>query len=420
MPAAELARLQSERLAALVDRLLAAGGTQARRLKEAGVAGGDGLTVADLPRLPFTVKQDLWDGYPFGMLAVPREQVVAIHGSSGTGGRPTLVAYTRDDLRLWARMCARSLGCAGASAGSLVHNAYGYGLFTGGLGIHQGAIELGAAVVPVSGGMTSRQVTLIRDLRPDILTCTPSYALRLGEALGSASSGLKAGLFGSEPWTDEMRVRIGDLLGLRALDIYGLSEVIGPGVATECYEAADGLHVNEDHFIVEAIDPATGEPVPDGTPGELVFTTVTKQALPLLRYRSGDIASLNRGPCVCGRTLTRMSKVIGRRDDMLVLSGVNVYPSEVERVLLAESSLAPDYLLVVDKRSAPHRLIACCEPVASGASTGAIEARLKDTLGVRVRLAMLPAGTVPRTEVGKAVRVVSWDGGAPPLPGLDA
>jgi phenylacetate-CoA ligase len=346
--------------------------------------------------------------------------VVAIHGSSGTGGRPTLVAYTRDDLRLWARMCARSLGCAGASAGSLVHNAYGYGLFTGGLGIHQGAIELGAAVVPVSGGMTSRQVTLIRDLRPDILTCTPSYALRLGEALGSASSGLKAGLFGSEPWTDEMRVRIGDLLGLRALDIYGLSEVIGPGVATECYEAADGLHVNEDHFIVEAIDPATGEPVPDGTPGELVFTTVTKQALPLLRYRSGDIASLNRGPCVCGRTLTRMSKVIGRRDDMLVLSGVNVYPSEVERVLLAESSLAPDYLLVVDKRSAPHRLIACCEPVASGASTGAIEARLKDTLGVRVRLAMLPAGTVPRTEVGKAVRVVSWDGGAPPLPGLDA
>jgi phenylacetate-coenzyme A ligase PaaK-like adenylate-forming protein len=420
MPAAELTRLQSERLAALVDRLLAAGGTQARRLKEAGVERGGGLTVADLPRLPVTVKQDLWDGYPFGLLAVPREQVAAIHGSSGTGGRPTLVAYTRDDLRLWARMCARSLGCAGASAGSLVHNAYGYGLFTGGLGIHQGAIELGAAVVPVSGGMTSRQVTLIRDLRPDILTCTPSYALRLGEALGPVPSGLKAGLFGSEPWTHELRVRIGDLLGLRALDIYGLSEVIGPGVATECYEAADGLHVNEDHFIVEAIDPATGEPVPDGTPGELVFTTVTKQALPLLRYRSGDIASLNREPCVCGRTLTRMSKVIGRRDDMLVLSGVNVYPSEVERVLLAESSLAPDYLLVVDKRSAPHRLIACCEPVASGASAGAIEARLKDTLGVRIRLAMLPAGTVPRTEVGKAVRVVSWDGGAPPVPGLDA
>jgi phenylacetate-CoA ligase len=422
MPAAELTRLQSERLAALVDRLLAAGGTQARRLKEAGVERGDGLTVADLPRLPVTVKQDLWDGYPLGMLAVPREQVAAIHGSSGTGGRPTLVAYTRDDLRLWARMCARSLGCAGASAGSLVHNAYGYGLFTGGLGIHQGAIELGATVVPVSGGMTSRQITLVRDLRPDILTCTPSYALRLGEALAASgpAASLKAGLFGAEPWTDALRTHIEELLGLRALDIYGLSEVIGPGVAAECYEAADGLHVNEDHFIVEAIDPATGEPVPDGTPGELVFTTVTKQALPLLRYRSGDIASLNREPCRCGRTLARMSKVIGRRDDMLVLSGVNVYPSEVERVLLAEPDLAPDYLLVVDKRQAPSRLIACCESLTVRASpdAGALEARLRDVLGVRVRVTVLPAGTVPRTEVGKAVRVVTWDGGEPPLPGL--
>jgi phenylacetate-CoA ligase len=219
-----------------------------------------------------------------------------------------------------------------------------------------------------------------------------------------------------------MRTRIGELLGLRALDIYGLSEVIGPGVAAECYEAADGLHVNEDHFVVEAIDPATGNPVPDGTPGELVFTTLTKQALPLLRYRSGDIASLNRAPCACGRTLTRMSKVIGRRDDMLVLSGVNVYPSEVERILLAQSALAPDYLLVVDKRSAPSRLIACCESRTAGASpaAGAIEARLKDTLGVRVRLALLPTGTVPRIEVGKAVRVVTWDGGEPPLPGLAA
>jgi phenylacetate-coenzyme A ligase PaaK-like adenylate-forming protein len=423
MPSAERTRLQDERLRALVDRLLAADGLQGRRLKEAGVTCGDGLTTADLPRLPVTVKQDLWDAYPFGLLAVPREQVVAVHGSSGTGGRPTLVAYTGDDLRLWARMCARALGCAGATAASLVHNAYGYGLFTGGLGLHQGAIELGATVVPVSGGMTSRQVTLVRDLRPDILTCTPSYALRLGEALaasGDSGSSLKAGLFGAEPWTDEMRTRIGDLLGLRALDIYGLSEVIGPGVAAECYEAADGLHVNEDHFIVEAIDPATADPVPDGTPGELVFTTVTKQALPLLRYRSGDIASLNREPCVCGRTLTRMSKVIGRRDDMLVISGVNVYPSEVERVLLAESALAPDYLLVVDERSAPSRLIACCEErtAAARAVTQAIESRLKDTLGVRVRLALLPAGTVPRIEVGKAVRVVTWGGGEPPLPGL--
>jgi phenylacetate-CoA ligase len=423
MPAAERARLQDERLRNLVGRLLDAGGPQARRLRAAGVQRGDRLGLADLPRLPMTEKTDLWDAYPFGLLAVPMSEVVAVHGSSGTGGRPTLVAYTRADLRLWARMCARALGCAGATADSVVHNAYGYGLFTGGLGIHQGVIELGATVVPVSGGMTARQVTLVRDLRPDILTCTPSYALRLGEALaaaGNAGHSLKAGLFGAEPWTDALRARIEELLDLRALDIYGLSEVIGPGVAAECAEAADGLHVNEDHFLVEAVDPASGEPVPDGTPGELVFTTVTKEALPLLRYRSGDIASLNRAPCRCGRTLARMSKVIGRRDDMLVLSGVNVYPSEVERVLLAEPALAPDYLLVVDAREVPSRLTACCEYRTAGASraVSAIEDTLRDELGVRVRLHIVPAGTVPRTEVGKAVRLVTWDKGEPPVPGL--
>ena len=423
MPPAQRARLQDQRLRDLAGRLLAADGPQARRLREAGVQAGDRLGLADLPRLPMTEKQDLWDAYPFGLLAVPMSEVVAVHGSSGTGGRPTLVAYTRADLRLWARMCARALGCAGATAGSVVHNAYGYGLFTGGLGIHQGAIELGATVVPISGGMTARQVTLVRDLRPDILTCTPSYALRLGEALAAAGSpghSLKAGLFGAEPWTDALRARIEELLDLRALDIYGLSEVIGPGVAAECAEAADGLHVNEDHFLVEAVDPASGEPVPDGTPGELVFTTVTKQALPLLRYRSGDIASLNREPCRCGRTLARMSKVIGRRDDMLVLSGVNVFPSEVERVLLAEPALAPDYLLVVDSRAVPSRLIACCEFRTAGASraVSAIEDTLRDELGVRVRLHIVPEGTVPRTEVGKAVRLVTWDKGESPVPGL--
>jgi phenylacetate-coenzyme A ligase PaaK-like adenylate-forming protein len=423
MPPAQRARLQDERLRDLAGRLLAADGPQARRLREAGVQAGDRLGLADLPRLPMTEKQDLWDAYPFGLLAVPMSEVVAVHGSSGTGGRPTLVAYTRADLRLWARMCARALGCAGATAGSVVHNAYGYGLFTGGLGIHQGAIELGATVVPISGGMTARQVTLVRDLRPDILTCTPSYALRLGEALAAAESpghSLKAGLFGAEPWTDALRARIEELLDLRALDIYGLSEVIGPGVAAECAEAADGLHVNEDHFLVEAVDPVSGEPVPDGTPGELVFTTVTKQALPLLRYRSGDIASLNREPCRCGRTLARMSKVIGRRDDMLVLSGVNVYPSEVERVLLAEPALAPDYLLVVDSRAVPSRLIACCEFRTAGASraVSAIEDTLRDELGVRVRLHIVPEGTLPRTEVGKAVRLVTWDKGESPVPGL--
>src|SRR6202035_4955328 len=267
MPAEALAGVKQDRLRALVDLLLSVpGGLQAARLRDAGVTSGAGLTLADLPRLPFTTKRDLWEAYPFGLLPVPREDVVVVHGSSGTGGRPPLVAYTRADLRLWARMCARALAAAGATPASIVHNAYGYGLFTGGLGIHQGAIELGATVVPVSGGMTSRQVTLISDLKPDILTCTPSYALRLGEALaqaGHTSTSLRGGIFGAEPWADALRARLQDLLGLRALDIYGLSEIIGPGVAAECVEAADGLHVNEDHFLVEAVDPLTGAPVPE-------------------------------------------------------------------------------------------------------------------------------------------------------------
>jgi phenylacetate-coenzyme A ligase PaaK-like adenylate-forming protein len=429
MPPERLVLLQRDRLRGLIGRLLAADGIQAGRLKEAGVTAGEDVTMDDLPRLPTTVKADLWHGYPFGMFAVPPADVVTLHGSSGTGGRPTLVGYTRDDLRLWARMCARALAAAGAGPASTVHNAYGYGLFTGGLGIHQGAIELGATVLPVSGGMTARQVTLLRDLQPDILTCTPSYAIRLGEALAEAGltpgNGLRltAGLFGAEPWTDAMRSRIEELLGLRALDIYGLSEVIGPGVAAECVVAADGLHVNEDHFLVEAIDPQTGRPVPDGTPGELVFSTVTKQALPLLRYRTGDIASLRRGPCACGRTLAKMSKVTGRRDDMLVVRGVNVYPSEVERVLLEHPELAPDYLLVLDERVTPLRLLACVEyrtpRLDPAPAADQIESRLREQLGVSVTVHVVDPGTVPRTEVGKAVRIRRWAaGGEAPLPGL--
>jgi phenylacetate-CoA ligase len=287
-------------------------------------------------------------------------------------------------------------------------------------------------------------VTLIRDLHPDILCCTPSYAIRLGEALAEAGVrpgeglALKAGMFGAEPWSEQMRARIEELIGLRALDVYGLSEVIGPGVACECIEAADGLHVNEDHFLVETIDEITGEPVPDGTPGELVFSTVTREALPLLRYQTGDIASLRHGTCVCGRTLVKMSKVTGRRDDMLVVRGVNVYPSEVERVLLAEPGICPDYLLVLDERQAAGRLIACCEYLTTGAAgppagargaagppesglpaEGELETRLRDELGVSVRVRVLPPGTVPRSEVGKAVRVVRWRDGSPPLPGLE-
>ncbi len=431
MSDAERAAIQIRRLAAMAGRLLAAGGSQAERLRAAGVTHGREVTLDSLPGLPFTRKQDLWDGYPFGLLAVPRDEVVAVHGSSGTGGRPTLVSYTRGDLDLWSQMCARALAAAGATAASTVHNAYGYGLFTGGLGIHQGAIRLGATVVPVSGGMTARQLTLLQDLKPDILACTPSYAIRLGEAFAErgvkpGELSLRAGLFGAEPWSEPMRARIGDLLGLRALDIYGLSEVIGPGVAAECLVAADGLHVNEDHFLVEAIDPASGVRVPDGTPGELVFTTLTKQALPLLRYRTGDVAALRRGPCPCGRTLVKMTKVAGRTDDMLVIRGVNVYPAEVERVLLADGRTSPHYQLVVDARAAVKDLVVAVEyRTAAAAGTRHsdplahdLATAIREQLGFRARVQVLPAGTVPRTEVGKAVRVTKWAAGEPPLPGL--
>lgn len=433
MPPEQRAEIQGKRLRDLIDRLIAAGGPQAGRLAQAGVTSGAQASLDNLAELPTTAKQDLWDGYPFGLLAVPRSEVVAVHGSSGTGGRPTLVSYSRADIALWARMCARALAAAGAGPGSIVHNAYGYGLFTGGVGIHQGAIELGATVVPVSGGMTARQVTLIADLKPDVLTCTPSYAIRLGEALAEAGLtkdtglSLKVGVFGAEPWSDQLRTRIDDLLGIRSLDIYGLSEVIGPGVACECVVAADGLHVNEDHFLVETLDPVTGEPVGEGIAGELAFTTLTKQAMPLLRYRTGDIAALRHGTCECGRTLVKMSKVTGRKDDMLVIRGVNVYPSEVERVLLAEPALAPDYLLVIDEREGRRDLIACCEfathslpgsTLSEDIARGVLESRLREALGLRVRVAILPPGSVPRTEVGKAVRVRPWSAGEPPVPGL--
>ncbi|GLZ07708.1 phenylacetate-coenzyme A ligase [Actinomadura sp. NBRC 104412] len=427
----ERAALQRHRLWGLVDRLMLAGGVQADRLREAGVERGADVTLAELHKLPFTTKQDLWDSYPLGMLAVPRDQVVAVHGSTGTKGRPTLVAYTKADLDLWASMCARSLSCAGASAESVVHNAYGYGLFTGGLGIHQGAVALGATVVPMSGGMTERQVRMLADLKPDILTCTPAYALRLGEAAAEAGvdlSSLKTGVFGAEPWSEELRAAIQDVLPIKALDIYGLSEVIGPGVATECLEQ-NGLHVNEDHFIVEAVDPETGTPVADGEPGELVFTTPTKQALPLLRYRTGDVASLTHGDCNCGRTLVRMSKVRGRVDDMLVIRGVNVYPSEVERVLLGSGLVVPHYQMVVDRRKPDVRLVVACEAATEAASDASPEAAegalaeeltraLRADLGLTADVRVLPSGTVPRVEVGKAVRVVTWESGEPPLPGI--
>ena len=420
----ERTSLQQDRLRSLVDRLLAADGLQASRLRGAGVDAGADVVLDRLADLPTTSKQDLWDHYPFGMSAVPREDIVAVHGSSGTGGRPTLVGYTRGDLDLWSEMVGRSLGCAGAKAGDILHNAYGYGygLFTGGMGFHLGGIKMGLTVVPVSGGMTQRQLTLLGDLGPQYLTCTPSYAVVLGEAAresGQDLSTLRAGIFGAEPWSEAMRAQIEALLPLKALDVYGLSEVIGPGVATECIEGQNGLHVNEDHFLVETIDPVTGDPVPDGTPGELVFSTLTKEGLPLLRYRCGDIASRHREACVCGRTLVRMSKVLGRRDDMLVIRGVNVYPSEVEAVVLAQPDLSAHYQLVVDERGPVSELIVCCESASADAAlVDSLGHALRERLGLRAQVRVLPSESLPRQEVGKAVRVIRWREGKPPVPGI--
>jgi phenylacetate-CoA ligase len=414
--------LQQRRLVRLVDRLLTADGLQAARLRDAGVRAGADVTLDDLHRLPTVTKQDLWDHYPNGLRAAPAEDIVCIHGSSGTGGRPTLVPYTAADVDLWAQVMARALGGAGATRRSLIHNAYGYGLFTGGLGVHHGGMRLGATVLPLSGGMTDRQVRMITDLQPDILTCTPSYAIFLGEAMaaaGVAPTSLRAGVFGAEPWTNEMRVQIERLLGLRALDIYGLSEIIGPGVAAESLDSDGMLNVAEDHFFVEAIG-ADGAPAPDGTPGELVFTTLTKTGMPLLRYRSGDVATLAGPVPGAPRTLRRMSKLLGRTDDMLVVRGVNVFPTEIEAVLLADQRVSPHYLVVEDRRvpARPELRIGVEQTTKGGTLAADLGSALRERLGITCVVRVLAAGSVPRVEVGKAKRFVRWSDGPPPLDGL--
>jgi phenylacetate-CoA ligase len=382
-----------------------------------------GTTLAELATLPFTTKQDLWDAYPFGLLAVERERIRRVHATSGTKGRPTIVAYSEADLAVFRQVNARALAAAGGGSGTVVHNAYGYGLFTGGLGLHGGAELLGCAVVPVSGGQTDRQVVLVRDLRPEILCCTPSYGTLLGEALCEAGIGpdenpLRAGIFGAEPWSEEMRRRLEALHGIAALDIYGLSEAIGPGVASECLEARaeldaggpGGMHLNEDHFFPEVVDPTTGEPAGEGEVGELVLTTLTKEALPLVRYRTGDLTKLNRQPCPCGRTTVRMARLVGRADDMLVVRGVNVFPSEIEAVVLAMPQLAPHYTIVLDSTAAMAELVVVCELAAGEADRQALARELADRisrrLGISGRATVGTPGTLPRTEVGKAVRLV--------------
>src|ERR1700751_1602287 len=347
-----------------------------------------GVEPEALAEQPFRVKSELRDAYPFGLLRVPLEECVRIHASSGTRGKATIVAYTRGDIAAWADCCARALAAAGGGPGTVVHIAYGYGLFTGGLGIHYGAERLGCTVVPASGGNTRRQAQLLEELGAEILCCTPSYALAIADHVSEPSRlRLRAGVFGAEPWTEGLREAVERALGLAALDIYGLSEVMGPGVSAECSEGRDGAHVNEDHFLVEVVDSESGELLQDGEVGELVFTTLTKEALPLLRYRTGDLASLTREPCACGRTFARMSRVLGRTDDMLIIRGVNVFPSEIERALLAIPELEPHYQLVVER---PGRLDELTVQVEGAVEAAAVAEQLHSMLGVTARVEIVP------------------------------
>lgn len=420
--------LQEKRLKGLVDRLLAAGGVQGARLRECGVRSGAEVGLDDLPLLPFTTKQDFWDFYPFGMRTAPEEDIVCVHCSSGTQGRSTLAPYTAHDLDVWAEVMARALGGAGASRRSTVHSAYGYGMFTGGMGVHHGALRLGATVLPASSGATDRQLRLILDLQPDVLCCTPSYAIYLGESLRSTGISpdqlaLRVGVFGAEPWTEEMREEIENLLGLRALNIYGVTELIGPGVACESPDSGGLMNIAEDHFYPEVVD-ESGRPLPEGQSGELVFTTLTKTGLPLLRYRTGDHGSLHGPEPSSARTLRRMSRVHGRSDDMLVIRGTNVFPTEVEAVLLADHRVAPHYLMVEDRRDKSHpELRIGVEPYDPRVDSAVLEydltRALRDRLGVTCIVRVLEPNRIPRTDSGKTRRVVRWEHGVVPLPGLE-
>jgi phenylacetate-CoA ligase len=393
-------------------------------LGTAGIAVERIKGLADLAGLPFTHKDHLRAHYPFGLFAVPLAEVARIHASSGTKGKPTVVGYTRRDLQVWREVMARSLAAAGAEPGHLIQVAYGYGLFTGGLGFHDAAEHMGLTVVPASSGNTLRQILLLQDFRPRGLACTPSFALHIAESMREQgidprSVGLGFGLFGAEPWTEAMRRQLEALWGAPALDFYGLSEVIGPGVAGECAEQR-GLHLSEDHFLPEVVDPRSGDPLPPGSEGELVLTSLTKEALPVIRYRTGDVTSLDRERCRCGRTTTRMARIKGRTDDMLIIKGVNVYPSQMEAALLTVAELAPHYQLVVDRTQAFPTLAVHVEPSERivqewggfdaarpevVALTARVAERVRGHVGLNPEIAIVPPKSIPRSE-GKAVRVV--------------
>jgi len=421
LPREVLEALQLKRLQQVVQKVYHTVGFYKKAFDQAGVKPDDIRTLADIERLPLTTKQDLHDNYPFGLFAVPMSSVVRLHASSGTTGRSTVVGYTKRDIDTWSELMARCFVAAGLTKNDIIHNAYGYGLFTGGLGIHYGAERLGASVIPMSGGNTKRQIMLLQDFGPTAICCTPSYALHLaeqGQAMGvdMGSLNLRVGIFGAEPWTEKMRQIIEDSLNLTALNIYGLSEVMGPGVSMECIEERRGMHVFEDHFIVETIDPRTGKVLPKGEPGELVFTTITKEAFPLIRYRSRDMSSLIVEPCRCGRSHVRMDRVTGRSDDMLIIRGVNVFPSQIEAVLVDIRGVEPHCQLIVDREDSLDTLevqVEVSEQVFSDSGTVKvlqnIERRIirdmKDYLGISVRVKLVEPKTLGRFE-GKATRVL--------------
>jgi phenylacetate-CoA ligase len=417
MARGDLQALQLARLQQAVERAYARVPPVRNKLDAAGVRPDAIKTLADVARIPFSVKTDLRDNFPFGLFAVPRENLLRLHASSGTTGKPTVVGYTRGDLDLWSDLMARSLACMGARPGDVFHNAYGYGLFTGGLGFHYGAERLGLTTVPVSGGATERQVMLIKDFGARILGATPSYALNIAEVAAGAGVdmrklSLRYGCFGAEPWSEAMRADLEAKFGIKAQDTYGLSEIIGPGVASECHQAQDGLHVWEDHFLCEVIDPDTTQVLPVGETGELVLTTLTKEALPMLRYRTRDITRLTEEPCACGRTHRRMMRVTGRSDDLLIIRGVNVYPSQLEAVLVGFPGLAPHYQIVLT-RDGPMDAITLEVELAGPAPRGEpfvakiaadVRNHIKGTVGITCEVVPKAPGEIPRSQ-GKAVRV---------------
>jgi phenylacetate-CoA ligase len=419
MPREALEALQLYRLRKTVERVYATVPFYKKAFDDAKVSPSKIKSLDDLARLPFTNKSDLRDNYPFGLFTLPLHEVVRIHASSGTTGKPTVVGYTKRDIDTWSTLMARTLSCGGVKKGDVVQNAYGYGLFTGGLGFHYGAEKLGATVIPVSGGNTKRQIMLMEDFGSTVLTCTPSYALTLAEAMDEVGVGkenlkLRVGIFGAEPWSQSMRQQVETKLGIDAVDIYGISEVIGPGVSVECIEAKSGLHVFEDHFIPEIIDPDTGKSLPYGEEGELVFTTITKEAFPVIRYRTKDISRLHPEPCRCGRTHLRMDRVTGRTDDMLIIRGVNLFPSQIESLLMEIEGLEPHYMLIVRREGTLDTLevqIEVNEKIFSDEIKGLealekrVESQIKDILGISAKVRLVEPKTIQRFE-GKAKRVI--------------